>query len=123
MTCSRVIIINEGKLVAVDTPENLTARLKGSESIFMEIEGEPIEVQKAIEAVPSVTSVSVEPKQQPNMANYRVESKVGTDIRKELAALVIKHKWGLLELRPEGLSLEEIFLRLTTKEEELNWCQ
>ena len=120
MTCNRVVIINEGKLVAVDTPGNLTARLKGSESIMMEIEGPIPDIQSAVEKVENVTSVSVKPSAKENLANYRIESKIGKDVRKELASLIVNNGWGLLELKPEGLSLEEIFLRLTTKEEEMN---
>ena len=120
MTCSRVVIINEGKLVAMDTPENLTARLKGSESLILEVEGPVSEVRSSLEKIPSVTSVAVKPLSEKNFASYQVESKVGTDLRKELSSMIVSSGWGLLELRSEGLSLEEIFLRLTTKEEEVS---
>lgn len=120
MTCNRVVIINEGKLVAVDTPDNLTARLKGSESIMLEVEGPIPDVQSAVEKVENVTSVSVKPSAKENLANYKIESKIGKDVRKELASLIVNNGWGLLELKPEGLSLEEVFMRLTTKEEEMN---
>ncbi|PIS27966.1 MAG: hypothetical protein COT43_07810, partial [Candidatus Marinimicrobia bacterium CG08_land_8_20_14_0_20_45_22] len=69
---------------------------------------------------PNVLSVAVQPLAIPDMAQYVVESTVGFDIRKELAARIVKNGWGLLEMKTSGLSLEEIFLRLTTKEEEVN---
>ena len=118
MTCNRVIIINEGKLVAVDTPENLTAKLKGSESILLEVEGPADEVMQTIRQIPSVKSVSSSSVQKANFSKYIVEAEVGADVRKEIAAAIVRHNWGLLELKTESLSLEKIFLQLTTREEE-----
>jgi ABC-2 type transport system ATP-binding protein len=117
MTCNRVIIINEGRLVAVDTPENLTARLKGSESILLEVEGPSEEVIQTIRQIPRVRSVSSAPIKKSNVSRYTVEAEVGTDVRKEIAAAIVRHNWGLLELKTESLSLEKIFLQLTTREE------
>jgi ABC-2 type transport system ATP-binding protein len=117
MTCNRVLIINEGRLVAVDTPENLTARLKGSESILLEIEGPTDEVMQTIRQISRVKSVSSSSVQKTNISKYIVEAEVGADIRKEIATAVVRHDWGLLELKTESLSLEKIFLQLTTREE------
>jgi len=120
MTCSRVAIINEGKLVKIDTPENLTAQIQGSESITLEIEGPVVDVQSALAQATNVTSVSVQPTRRDDVAIYKVESQRGSDIRKALAALIVGKSWGLLGMKSETLSLEDIFLRLTTKEEEVN---
>jgi len=120
MTCNRVAIINEGKLVKIDTPENLTKQLRGSESIILQVEGPMNEVELALSQHQSVTAVAVQPTGKENIATYRVETSIGSDIRKELASLVVNRGWGLLELRAESLSLEDIFLKLTTKEEEVN---
>jgi len=120
MTCSRIAIINEGKLVKIDTPENLTAQIQGSESITLEIEGPVVDVQSALAQATNVTSVSVQPTRRDDVAIYKVESQRGSDIRKALAALIVGKSWGLLGMKSETLSLEDIFLRLTTKEEEVN---
>jgi len=120
MTCNRVAIINEGKLVKIDTPDNLTKQLRGSESIILQVEGPVNEVESAFSQHQSVTAVAVQPTSRENVATYRVETSIGSDIRKELAALVVNRGWGLFELKSEGLSLEDIFLKLTTKEEEVN---
>lgn len=120
MTCNRVAIINEGKLVKIDTPENLTKQLRGSESIILQVEGPMNEVELALSQHQSVTAVAVQPTGKENIATYRVETSIGSDIRKELASLVVNRGWGLLELKAESLSLEDIFLKLTTKEEEVN---
>ena len=120
MTCERVIIINEGRIVASDTPDNLTKRLKGSESLFLEVEGPKAKIEQKIRALKGVKEVIFEGTRQKIIEGFRVESELDTDIRKELAYLVVTQGWGLLELRPVGMSLEDIFLQLTTKEEEVS---
>ncbi len=120
MTCERVIIINEGKIVASDTPDNLTKRLKGSESLFIEVEGPRKDIETQIKNVKGVTHVAFQGKTGQNVVGFRIETALNTDLRKELAALVVQQGWGLMELRPMGMSLEEIFLHLTTKEEEVS---
>ncbi|MFA4922256.1 MAG: ABC transporter ATP-binding protein, partial [Candidatus Neomarinimicrobiota bacterium] len=84
------------------------------------IEGPVTEIESALSQHNSVTAVAVQPNSKDNIATYKVEAAIGSDIRKELAALVVNRGWGLLELKSEILSLEDIFLRLTTKEEEVN---
>ena len=115
-TCNRVMIINKGKLVAEDTPENLTARLQGFETMKLLVEGPPEQIQETLTRVEGVNHVAHMP-----ALDGRVEFSVGTspghDARKELARAVVESGWGLLELRPMGMSLEEIFLKLTTKED------
>lgn len=112
MTCGRVVIINEGEVVAEGTPENLTAKLKGSEALFLQIEGPSEEILAKLRAIPGVMSVLHE-----DGKGYEVNTEVGTDIRTVLSAMVVNSGWGLLEMRPIGMSLEEIYLKLTTKEE------
>ncbi len=116
MTCGRVVIINKGKVVASDTPENLTKRLKGSESLFLEVEGPRKEVETKIKMVKGVKKVDCEGTTNENVVGFKIETEINKDLRKELASLIVNQGWGLLELRPVGMSLEEIFLHLTTKE-------
>jgi len=113
-TCQRVIIIDEGKLIAVDTPQNLKKKLAGSEQIQIIVEGPSTEIIGKIKSLKGVKTVTTDEEEN----KYIVESEPGTDIRKELAQVIVNNNWGLLELRPVDLSLEEIFLKLTTKEEE-----
>ena len=115
-TCQRVVIINKGKVVAVDTPANLTSRLTGSVTIYVEVAGPAEQVQGALEQVSSVTRVSVDHKKDDG-ASFAVDSEKGVDVRRQLAAAVVGRGWGLLELRPMRMSLEDIFLSLTTAEE------
>jgi len=115
MTCQRVAIINRGKIAAVDTPENLTAKLRGNERIFLEVNGPADEIVKNIREIPEVIKVEVQPKDGRN--GYYIES--SSDIRSKLAAKIVKSNFELLEIRPVGMSLEEIFLQITTREEEV----
>jgi len=119
-SCERVIIISQGKLVATDSVANLTNRLRGSESVAVEIEapgGHPAsaEVQQRLEQVSGVSRVvSKDPKD--GRMSFEVESLQGRQIRSDLARSVVNAGWNLSELRPVGLSLEEIFLQLTAAE-------
>lgn len=114
-TCDRVMIINAGKLVAEDTPENLTARLRGFETMHVLVEGPEKEVRERLSRVAGVNKVS--PSAASNgRVEFAVQTTQGHDVRKDLARAVVESGWGLLELRPVGMSLEEIFLKLTTTE-------
>jgi gliding motility-associated transport system ATP-binding protein len=115
-TCQRVVIINKGKVVAVDTPDNLTARLRGSETMYVQIDAAGAESAHAtLSRVPGVTRV-VESDRRDSAIGYEVDSETGRDVRRELARAVVGQGLGLLELRPMRMSLEDIFLSLTTDE-------
>jgi ABC-2 type transport system ATP-binding protein len=114
-TCQRVIIINKGRVVAVDTPDNLTHQLKGAATLYVQIEGGGAGAEDALRGVPGVTSVT-EADRHDAFVGFEVESEPQRDIRRDVARTVVDRGWGLLELRPLRLSLEEIFLQLTTEE-------
>jgi len=114
-TCQRVVIINKGKVVAVDTPDNLTARLRGSETMYVQVDAAGADASGSLRHVPGVTRV-VESDRRGAAIGYEVESERGQDVRRELARSIVSSGWGLLELRPMRMSLEEIFLSLTTEE-------
>jgi ABC-2 type transport system ATP-binding protein len=113
-TCQRIVIINKGKVVAVDTPANLTARLRGTETIYVQVETNGTDVAGALARVHGVERV-VEADRRDGIVGFEVESG-RTDIRRELARTVVNGGWGLLELRPSRISLEEVFLSLTTED-------
>jgi ABC-2 type transport system ATP-binding protein len=114
-TCQRVVIINNGRIVAVDTPDNLTARLQGSGTMYIEVDSMGADASAALAAIPGVTGVSVS-QTRGNVSGFEVATAADRDVRRELASTVVGRGWGLLELRPLRLSLEEIFLSLTTEE-------
>ena len=119
-SCERVIIISEGRLVAIDSVANLTNRLRGSESVSIEVEasgGKPAadDVQVRLEQVSGVSRVVAKEHKEGSLA-FEVESLSGRHVRADLARSVVEAGWNLSELRPVGLSLEEIFLQLTATE-------
>jgi gliding motility-associated transport system ATP-binding protein len=115
-TCERVVIIADGEVVAEDTPSNLTSRMKGSDRVLLEIEGDEKIIQDVFKTFPEITSLDVKTNES-RIVNVAVESK--KDLRKEYANALIKKKLGLLEMQLDKVTLEDIFLHLTTKEEEV----
>jgi ABC-2 type transport system ATP-binding protein len=119
-SCERVIIISQGQLVAQDSVANLTNRLRGSEAVALEVDASggspnPTDVQGKLEQVAGVSRVVMKDSSEGRLL-FEVESLQGRHIRAELARSVVNSGWNLNELRPVGLSLEEIFLQLTSAE-------
>lgn len=119
-TCQQVVIISKGKLVATDSVQNLTNRLRGSEAVAVEVvssEGSPTsdEVRRRLEQVPGVSRVIVKDARDHRLM-FEVESLQGRTVRPDLARSVVEAGWSLNEMRPVALSLEEIFLQLTASE-------
>jgi ABC-2 type transport system ATP-binding protein len=120
--CERVIIIAKGKLVATDTVANLTSRLRGSETVAVEVTSgngdlSQQQVQRRLEQVAGVSRVL--PKEgHDGKLQFTVESLEGRHIRPGLARAVVESGWNLNELHAVGLSLEEIFLQLTSSARE-----
>jgi ABC-2 type transport system ATP-binding protein len=115
MTCGRVVIINKGKVVAEDTPENLTHRLRGAGTLRLEVRGDTAPVAEALRAVPGVTAVRAHGGDG-GTSVIDVEAAAGSDVRAELARAVVQKGYDLVGLQQVGMSLEEIFLHLTTSE-------
>jgi ABC-2 type transport system ATP-binding protein len=114
-TCQRVVIINKGKVVAVDTPDNLTSRLRGAETMYLQVDAQGADAAAVLQRVTGVTRVAVaDTKQQ--VVGFEIDSDKGRDVRRELAAAVVGRGWGLLEMRPMRMSLEEVFLHVTTED-------
>jgi ABC-2 type transport system ATP-binding protein len=112
-TCQRVVIINKGRVVAVDTPDNLTARLRGNETMYVQVDANGADAGSLLASIPGVTRVAAAD-QREGLTGFEIESEHGHDVRRDLARAVVSQGWGLLELRPMRMSLEEIFLSLTT---------
>jgi len=115
-TCHRVIIIDRGKIVAVDTPQNLRMQGQGTSRITVEVEGPSSEVVPAVKAIPGI--VGVQPESE-NGGRIRlvVDSETRADVRGDLARAIVTKGWKLLELHSKTMSLEDIFIKLTTAEE------
>ncbi len=116
-TCNRVIIIDKGKIVAVDTPQNLRNQVQGADRISIEVEGPSSEVASKIRTVSGVANVKTL-SQNDGRTRFQVESELKKDVRRELAEAIVQNGWGLLELHASTMSLEDIFIKLTTAETE-----
>ncbi len=119
MTCDRVVIIHHGRIAAVDTPQNLTSQLRAGERVRLEVKpksGRADGLQAMLERISGVKRVEIEPLDSAGLARVTVESAPGSDLRGKLAAEIVGQGHELLELRAARLSLEEIFLKLTTEE-------
>lgn len=117
--CQRVVIINAGRIVAVDTPEQLSARLRRSEKISVTVKAPPGDLADRLRALPGVLSVFQPAGTGTGSPVYVIECQLGRDLREDLARFVVNNGWGLLELKSISMTLEDVFLRLTQHEEGL----
>lgn len=116
VTCSRVIIISEGKIVAEDTPDNLENKLSGVAKVLLTVKGPGEEISSRLRGVTGVKKVNIKKTQSGDLVDLEVASQKKIDVRGQLAQAIVQNNWDLLEMRREVLGLEEIFLKLTTKE-------
>ena len=114
MTCDRVVIINKGKIVAVDTPQNLTTQLRGAQKIHVETQAPEKAFAELLAQIAGANAVKVEPARASGHVTATVEVGAGKEIRNLIAAKIVEKGWPLYELRGVSLSLEDIFLQLTT---------
>lgn len=115
MTCERVVIINKGTIVATDTTEGLTKKHAGATRITLAVDAPLPVVLDKIGAVQGVAKVEEIPGAE--YTTVFVESDKDVEIRPEVANVVFANKWPLYEIKAEDVSLENVFLQLTTKEE------
>ena len=116
MTCDRVVIINKGRIAAIDTPENLTTQLRGGGRIHVDVRGDGASVRSALQPIEGITKLEINPQDYAGHLQLVIESAQGRDIRSQIAARLVERGIELYELRAVSLSLEDIFLQLTTEE-------
>lgn len=117
IVCDRVVIIHKGRVVAVDTPQNLSAAHQGKTALRLVLDAPLDAAKELIASIPGVLAVNVERPEKENELALGVETAQHADLRRELAAAIVGRGWGLLEMRREILSLEDIFVNLVTGEE------
>jgi gliding motility-associated transport system ATP-binding protein len=117
-TCDRVVIINKGRIAAIDTPENLTAQLKGGERVRIEVRGDREKLRSTLWSIEGINRLDIDSAKETDSApvSATIESERGLDLRSRIAGSLVTNGFELLELRGVSLSLEEIFLQLTTEE-------
>ncbi|MBW1765914.1 MAG: ATP-binding cassette domain-containing protein [Deltaproteobacteria bacterium] len=110
--CQRVIIVNQGNMVAEDTPKNLTCQLQKGLKTIISVDGPPAEVMGKLKSLQGVSQV----RDSDRTGEFIVESTPNEDIRPLMAQAVVKSNWGLREMKSSELSLEEVFVHLVTEE-------
>jgi len=118
-TCHRILIINNGKIVASDTPENLSGRLSGSSGSGRQkllIKGGAGEVKSILEKVPTLESINIGEGAEKGLTEAVISASGSEDIREEVFRALAAADFPILQMGPMDLSLEEIFLNLTTEE-------
>jgi ABC-2 type transport system ATP-binding protein len=116
-TCQRVLILHEGRIVGQGTPGELAAQARGRGVVHLEIRGPLEEVEGLVAGIPGVESCRVGEGSAEGLVKCQVDCEPGADRREQLAAAVTGRGWGLLELHFEKVTLEEVFLELTGKED------
>lgn len=113
--CDKIVVINNGKIVADDTEENLSASLSGEHKLSVKIDGPCAEVKYLLSSIPGVEKVTLIADRD-GVSEFTVESAPETDVRRDLFLRMADRNWCILELKTSELSLEDIFLRLTMGE-------
>ena len=110
--CERVIVLNEGRLVADDTPSNLEGTMQSKNSCVALVEGEPEQVLEALRSAPSVESVEQLGLSEPGVYEYRIQGHENADIRRDVFNVLSEAHLPLLGTRSAHVTLEDVFLRL-----------
>ncbi len=114
--CDKIVVINQGKIVADDTEENLSRNLVNNNKISVKIDGPSSEVEKVISSISDVKIVELTSKETDDFCEFSIESNEGADIRRELFKRIAERNWCIMELKTSDMSLEDIFLKLTVGE-------
>jgi len=114
--CQRVVIISDGRIVAEDTPEQLSARLRHSDKISITLKHPPVDGAERFKSVAGVQNVFPGG----STGTYLLECSLNHDVREEVARLAVTQGWGLLELKSISMTLEDVFLQLTRHEDGLS---
>jgi len=109
--CNRVIIINDGQIVAEDTPERLSMQIAGGGRIRLKVDGDGVGLLDVLGGLPGVAKVGPV-----TDGEFEIETAPGQDIRPAIARAVVNGNWNLLEISRDRVSLEEIFIQLTKDE-------
>lgn len=112
--CDRIVVIDKGKLVANDTAENLSRSLSADHKLTVQIEGSDKDVKPLLEQIPDMVEVHVCREVEKRVFEYELNAKEGADIRREVFKRMSARNMPILLMRSSELTLEEIFLKLTT---------
>ncbi|MBQ7308766.1 MAG: ATP-binding cassette domain-containing protein [Clostridia bacterium] len=108
--CDRILIINEGKIVADEKTENIEGALRGNRRIAIRIEGPSASVLSALKKIPGIIYAEISLEHEDGSATFIVESKNNVDVRKSIFFMLAKNSWPILSLEFTGADLENIFI-------------
>ena len=110
--CQRVIIVNQGRVIAEDTPKNLTDKLQKGLRTILVVDGPQDQIKSKLASIEGISKVETFQRE----GEFVVESTPEENIRPLLAKAVVEAGWGLKEMKALDLSLEEVFVHLVTEE-------
>ena len=114
--CERVIVINDGKIIADDTPDHLARAMSNESGLAVRLEGPATDDNNALRALPGVHSCNPLGEREKGVFEYLVEPENGADIRRDVFRIAAEKNWPILSMKSTEMSLEEIFLKLTSGE-------
>ncbi len=114
--CDRIIVINKGRLVADDTPDNLSHNLSSDHKLRLRIDGPDKEVRRLLESIPGMVSVNLLGEREKGVYEFDVEGDPNADLRREIFKRLAARQWAILGMRSSEMTLEDIFLQLTSDE-------
>lgn len=112
--CDRIVVINKGRIVANDNADMLAKNLSADHKLVLHAEGSPEEIKKLLESIPAMQRVFVARQVEEKVNEYHLEAKEGADIRREVFKKLASRNYPILMMRSNELTLEEVFLKLTT---------
>ncbi|MBI5183654.1 MAG: ATP-binding cassette domain-containing protein [Nitrospinae bacterium] len=115
-TCGRVLIINQGKIIASGTPEELSNKTRGKEKVYINLKGEKEAIETKLHSMSGITSFRITEEDGGELLRYEIESDGDANLNEALFHMAVDNRWVITELRKERASLEDVFLQLTTGE-------
>lgn len=112
--CDRVVVIDKGRIVANDTAENLSRKMSADHKLLVQIEGPMPEVKALLGKIPGIAKIHVGREVEKNVTEYELNPESGVDIRREVFKRMAERSWPILLMKSSEMTLEEIFLKLTT---------
>lgn len=114
--CDRIIIINNGKLIADDTAANLSSKYSGDHRLMVCVEGAEEDVLDVLKHVPGVKNVTSLGQKEPGVYGFSVEPVENADIRRDVSTHIAARNWAIMEMHSKGMTLEEVFITLTREQ-------
>ena len=111
--CDKIIIINNGRLMAYDTPDNIARVMEESKELYVTVKGDMDRVRESVEAISGISSVEYEPGENDSEIRMVIKTHDNLDVREQLFNKMALMNTPIIEMRYHEVSLEEIFLSLT----------